>query len=146
MALNLTLIGGAVAATIIAGLAGLTYLERREANSLRADKVRLEEQNAGLLTINANQGAAIARLTNQLQIDQQFTTNFANTLAAIREETATQAQALTELTNDPEASSFLNTRVPDSVKRVYRSITPTPEARPADSDRNRTGRPANPLP
>lgn len=143
---NLTLIGGAVAATIIAGLAGVAYLERRDANSLREDKARLVEQNDGLLRINADQGAAIARLTNQLQIDQKFTTDFANTLAAIREETATQAQAITELTNDPEASSFLNTRVPDSVRRVYRSITPTPEARPADRDGGTTGRAANPLP
>lgn len=146
MALNLTIIGGAVAVTVITGLAGLAYLERREANSLREDKTRLEEQNNGLLTINANQGAAIARLTNQLQIDQRFTTEFANTLAAIREETATQAQALTELNNDPEASSFLNTRVPDSVRRVYRQITPAPVARPDDSQRGTTGRAVNPLP
>jgi hypothetical protein len=123
-ALPAIITGGVIVALIL-----LALYFRSEAATKTAENARLVSQVDGLLKINADQGAAIARLTNQAVIDEKFTTQFAQTLAAIQMEQAETSASLNELkTNDPDAASFLNQPVPDSLKRLYRNGTASPSA------------------
>lgn len=109
-------------AAVIAALLSLVLWYRSEYHEAAEESAKFEAQNAGLLKINADQGAAIARLTNQLQIDNKFSALFAATMSDIQAQSAQVSAALSELqTNDADAKTFLDTRVPDSVKRLYRN-------------------------
>ncbi len=114
-----------VMAGILAVLAILLVVERGKADDAIKETERLNAQVDGLLKINADQGAAIARLTNQRQIDDKFVTALTSDLAALRDEAGNTTQALSDLrATDPDAKTFLDTALPDSVKRLYGGKAP----------------------
>lgn len=114
-----------VMASILAVLAILLVVERGKADDAIKETERLNAQVDGLLKINADQGAAIARLTNQRQIDDKFVTALTSDLAALRDEAGNTTQAISDLkATDPDAKTFLDTALPDSVKRLYGGKAP----------------------
>ena len=117
-----------IMATLVAMLIGLVVIERRKAGSALDELATVRTQNEGLLQIVTTQGQTIATLTNQRLIDETFTAQFASTLAAIQQDTARASTALTELRDtNPDVKTFLDTPIPDSVKRLYGK----PQASPA---------------
>ena len=114
-------------AAIIAILVGLVFIERRKADAALANSARLSEQVEGLLKTNADQGAAIARLTNQRVIDERFAALFAGTLSQIQQEAMAANQALADLKEtDPDARAFLATPIPDSVRGLLNNPRSNP--------------------
>lgn len=104
---------------LVAALSGAALWYRGEAAQAETERVRVETQNTGLLKIVADQGATIARLASQQQIDEKLITRVTSTLEAIQMDAAKTSQAVTDLKEtDPNARQYLDTTIPDGVRRL----------------------------
>lgn len=94
--------------------------ERDRAGEAEARNAQLDEQLKAANAVNAEQAQSISRLASQIEIDAQASRDLAARLTEIQAKTDETRQALQDLRdNEPDARTFLDLPVPDSIKRVY---------------------------
>lgn len=113
------LVGGSVVA-ILAGAGTIWGLVRVNA-SLRAEKAVLGASLEAVKQANADNLKTIELITDLRDKTDVILTDVSTKLEAINAETSALSAALDRLDkDDPEASEYLRTRIPDSVKRLLR--------------------------
>lgn len=85
-----------------------------------ANAATYKTQVDGLVDLNAQQAATIARLANQRVLDDAAVKGLNDTLAGLQNSADQQAAAIKALADDPASKAFLDTTLPPNVIGVFR--------------------------